>query len=361
MTASSAPLRLGVSLSNEAPVQETVDLVRLAEDLGIAEVSLPESRHGRGVFTVASQVAAATNDITIGIGIVNPFWRHPSLIAMEAAALDEASGGRVHLGVGAALWTLRSLGEADPRTERPLTAMRETLQILRSILSDGEGIDGNVFTVRSDASLDFEPLRRSIPLYVGAVNAGMLEAAGALADGVQLGAITSPGYARWAWEQIEAGARSAGRDPATLDLTSNVLVSVDDDGDAARNAVRDVLAYYLHRVEGIVIDASGADPAEVQLVRDAVNSSGVRAGAALVTDHLIDVFAAAGTPDHVAARLRAFSDAGIRGLLAWYVFGPDRLAGIRQIAADVAPLVLAERAPVTAGSGPLPQDVGRSA
>ena len=132
---SNAPLRLGLSLSNEVPVAETVALARRAEELGLREVWLPESGHGRGVFTVAAAVAAATRRISIGIGVVNPFWRHPSVIAMEAAALDELSAGRVMLGLGAALWTLRAFGEADARADRPLTAMVEAIRGVRSLLS----------------------------------------------------------------------------------------------------------------------------------------------------------------------------------------------------------------------------------
>jgi len=335
---SAAPLRLGLSLSNEGPVAETVALAVQAEALGFHEVWLPESGHGRGVFTVAATVAAHTSRIAIGIGIVNPFWRHPSVIAMEAAALDEVCGGRVLLGVGAALWTLRALGEADGRTARPLSAMVETLRILRGLLHGEPGVDGEIFPVWADAALSFTP-RRPIPVYVGAVNAGMLRASGAWADGVELGAMVSPGYVRWSWEQISEGALAAGRDPSTLDLASNVLVSVDRDARLARDAVRRVLAYYAARVETVVLTTSGADPDELARVQAAVAAEGVDAGAALVTDALIDAFAAAGDPDQVASRLCDYADAGLRGLNAWHVIGPDPHGAMELLARELRPRV----------------------
>lgn len=335
MIASAAPRRLGLALSNETPLSETVALARQAEHFGFDEVWLPESGHGRGVFTVAASVAAATSQIKIGIGIVNPFWRHPAVIAMEAATLDEACHGRLMLGVGAALWTLRALGEADRRAERPLTAMVECIRVVRGMLRGEHGVDGQVFAVRAEARLDFPRFRAAIPVYVGAVNGRMLRASGAWADGVQLGAIVSPGYVRWAWAQIASGARSAGRDPSTLDLASNVLVSVDPNPRLARDAVREVLAYYIHRVEPIVLSTAGADPEEIERVRRAVLEEGLAAGAGLITDGLIDAFAAAGDPDDVAARLQAYARAGLRGVLAWHVIGPDRARALGLLAGEV--------------------------
>jgi 5,10-methylenetetrahydromethanopterin reductase len=292
------------------------------------------------MFTVSACIAAATRRIGLGVGIVNPFWRHPSVIAMEAAALDEFAGGRVRLGLGAALWTLRAFGEADARAARPLTAMIEAIRVVRSLVRGEPGVDGRIFAVRGDARLDFRPAQLSMPIYVGAVSRRMLQAAGAWADGVQLGAIVSPGYARWAWQQIEAGARSAGRDPAQIDLASNVLVSVDRDSHAARDAVRHVLAYYIHRVEPIVLTTSGADPDLLERVRRAVLDEDVAAGASLITDPLIDVFAAAGDPDQVVERLSTYAAAGISGLLAWHVLGPDRKQALRLLADEVRPRVV---------------------
>ncbi len=324
MIQSAAPRRLGLALSNESPIRETVALAQHAEELGLAEVWLPESGHGRGLFTVAATVAAATDHIKIGIGVVNPFWRHPSLIAMEAGALDEASHGRVMLGLGAALWTLRALGEADSRSERPLTSMVEAIHIVRALLrGDPPGFAPRLFPVQVDARLDFPRLRQAVPVYVGAVNARMLRAAGQYADGVQLGAIASPGYVRWAWGEIARGACESQRDPAELDLASNVLLSVDTDSRAARDAVRRVLAYYIHRVEPVVLSTSGADPEQLAAVRKTVVEDGVTEAARLITDPLIDTFAAAGNPEHVADRLQTYLHSGVRGILAWHVLGPD--------------------------------------
>jgi 5,10-methylenetetrahydromethanopterin reductase len=318
-----------VALSNEVPLEESAALARRAEDLGFDEVWVPESRHGRSATTAAAVLARETGRIGIGVGVVNPFWRHPSLIAMEAGALDEASGGRLRLGIGAALWTLRAFGEDDDRTQRPLAAMIEAIRVVKSMLAGEDGVDGEIFRVRADARLDFEPRRRKVPVYVGAVNRKMIEAAGAWADGVYLGAITSPGYVRWARARMAEGARSSGRQEEGLDMCANILTSVSRDARAARDACRQVLTYYLWRVEPVVYETSGADPDAVAFVRSSVPEDGLDSVAERLPDELIDVFAAAGTPDTVMEKLREFEEAGLTGLLAWYVFGPDPDEGLR--------------------------------
>jgi 5,10-methylenetetrahydromethanopterin reductase len=332
-------VRLGLALANEGPISDTVALARHAEQLGLSEVWVPESSHGRSVTSVAATLAAHTHQIGLGVGVVNPFWRHPSLIAMEAATLDEACDGRLRgIGLGAGLWTLKALGEADPRTRRPLAAMVETIGIVRSMLRDEPGPNAEIFTARPDAALSFEPLRRDVPIYVGAVNQRMLQATGALADGAYLGAITSPGYTRWAAEQLAWGAARAGRQ-GPVDLIANVLCSISADARAASNAVKPVLAYYLWRVDGVVVEQAGADPDAVAEVRRTVVDQGVKAGAARVSDSLVEVFAAAGDPEHVAERLHAFAQAGLDAALAWHVLGPDPREGLRLLATTVWPLL----------------------
>jgi alkanesulfonate monooxygenase SsuD/methylene tetrahydromethanopterin reductase-like flavin-dependent oxidoreductase (luciferase family) len=115
-------------------------------------------------------------------------------------------------------------------------------------------------------------------------------------------------------------------------VAANILVSAARDEAAARAACRRVIAYYLYRVEPVVHERSGADPEAVAFVRDRVPLDGLDAVAERLPEELIDVFAAAGTPDRVVERLKEFEAAGVRGLLVWYVFGPDPDEGLRLLA-----------------------------
>ena len=327
--------RLGIGIGNAVPAAETVRLAQLAESLGIGEAWVPEVNHGRSAIAVAAAIAQATEKIGIGIGVVNPYWRHPALLAMEAGTLDDLSGGRLRFGIGPAVWTLRGRGEADDRLNKPLTATVETVKIIKALFRGEPVPSGGLFPIRSDAHLDFTPVRRNLPIYVGAVNAKMLEATGEIADGVQLGGMISPGYVRWARERVNAGLARADRDSSEFDFIGNVLVSVAADRVAARKAARPVLAYYLHRVEAVVTDLAGADPGEVADARRAYPELGPELAAERLAEGLIDVFAAAGTPDDVRDRLNLYVDAGLQAPLAWNVLGPDRFEAIRLLAKEV--------------------------
>lgn len=331
---------VGLSLSNEDPAATTLALVREADRLGYDEVSLPESRRHRSVMAMAGAALATTEQITVRIGIANPVTRHPVLLAMEAATLEDLGPGRVRFGLGAAEWTVNGLGWA-PDGWKPYTNTIEAVRAVRQ-LTRGDALDfaPTTFRAPADTVLD-QPSPREVPVDLGAVNKRMMQAVGEHANGVQLGAITSVGYTKWSVERIAEGAHRVGRDPLDLLVTGNVLTSVDDDRERARGAVRTVLAYYLHRVEGVVVDESGADPDQVNAVRIAVREDGVSAGAEAVSESLIDIFAVAGTPDEVIEGLRPFALAGMHIPLLWHTLGPDQQHATEVLAHVVRPAVIA--------------------
>jgi 5,10-methylenetetrahydromethanopterin reductase len=332
---------LGLSLSNEDHLASTLALAHRADELGFDEVSIPESRQHRAVFSAAAAALARTKRVRVRIGIANPVTRHPAVLAMEAATLAEIGGPeRIRFGIGAAEWTVKALGYA-PRGWRPYTHTVESIRAIRRLLSGLDlGFTPTTFLAPSTTRLDFAP-EKPIAIDVGAVNARMLQAAGEFADGVQLGAITSPAYTAWACGHLALGASRSGRSLDQLLVSANVLTSVGPDRAEARDAVRRVLAYYLWRVEGVVVSESGADPQAVEAVRNAMTTGGPYAAASAVSEELIDVFAVAGTVDDVLIGLARFADAGLQLPLAWYTFGPDVDWALDVLARQIAPAVCA--------------------
>src|SRR5260221_11011661 len=95
--------RRAIGLHGGLAPQRCVDLAMAAEAKGFASVWFAENPLERGVLPALAACAAATQRIELGIGVWNPFLRHPAQIAMDASALDELAEGRVTLGIGSGL------------------------------------------------------------------------------------------------------------------------------------------------------------------------------------------------------------------------------------------------------------------
>src|ERR687897_833118 len=104
-------------------------------------------------FSAARAAATITKRIVIGLGVVNPYTRHPALVAMETAALAAIAPGRVVLGLGSSNRKWIEAQMAIP-FKTPLRGLREGVAIVRRLL-DGERLTctGEVFSVH-DAALD---------------------------------------------------------------------------------------------------------------------------------------------------------------------------------------------------------------
>ena len=146
---------------------ELIECVRAADACGYDSFWMPEAWEHEA-FTILTDLAARTERIHLGTGIINVFSRSPALIAMSAATLDEVSGGRFRLGLGTS--GARVVEDFHGvKFNKPLTRLKEAIQIIRLILA-GERVDfnGECFELRR-FKLGFKPLRSDIPIYVAAL------------------------------------------------------------------------------------------------------------------------------------------------------------------------------------------------
>ncbi|MFQ5915689.1 MAG: LLM class flavin-dependent oxidoreductase [Nitrospinota bacterium] len=335
----------GICLTCRLPAAEIIRYARLADEAGIGSVWVNESHYYRSAFSALSAVAAFTRRVRLATGVVSVFSRHPAFAAMDAATIDELSGGRFILGIGATpVW-----GEDSPLRpgERPLASMREATEIVRGLWAQGlVDYRGKCFTMlesdhysETGTSLNFRPVREKIPVFYGVTGPKLLRLAGKMADGVLLTNPTTPAYVRECKAIIEEGAREAGRDLSDFTLAAFLTFSVGEERDEARDAVREMLARYVDHMGGDHAEILGLTGGEVDRFQDAIRSGGAEAAANLVKEDLIDRLAVAGTAAECADRLSAYTEAGLDVPIAFHTLGPDRERAIRIIGEKLIPAV----------------------
>ena len=318
--------RLALRLSGADSPLRILDLARRAEAAGFAALWLAENPFERGALPAAAAVAAATSRLAIGVGVVNPYSRHPTLIAMEFGALDELSGGRARLGLGAGIAAkIESMGYAS---DRPTSALREAIHIVRAMLRGEEvSLRGRVFRVEG-ARLDYRPPRPDLPIYLAAVGDNSLRLCAEAADGLILSNLSSPGYVERAMGIVREAARRAGRSPPRV--VQYVPCAVAAQRQEARAAAKRGLAPMLVRFwrsaerrparRAALLDGSGIAEGEFASCVEAL-AAGAPAERVL-DDRLLAAFAIAGTVEDCLEQAASYRRAGVEEL-ALGIVGPE--------------------------------------
>jgi 5,10-methylenetetrahydromethanopterin reductase len=320
-----------------------ITYARLAEELGYNTFWVPEDPYFRGGFALASAIAASTTSMRIGLGIINPYTRHPVLTAMELGALEEVSEGRAILALGASFKSYIE-GQLNVPYVKPRTAIKETVEIIRALFR-GEQLDydGGVFNVHG-ARFNFRPPRAEVPIHLGVLGPKNLELAGEVAEGVLLSVMTSPGYAKYAMQHVKAGAARTGRSLDNFEVSAYLLISISEDARAAREAVKPLLAMMISLLplNGIVdhpmLSCAGVTPEMAQRFGETFAKGELPIG--LVDDRLIDEFAIAGSPEHCREALAKIVEAGVSHPVAFEIHGVDPEKTIRDVHAHIVPYFL---------------------
>jgi len=274
-----------------------------------------EGRHGILVgqgagppWAPLAAAAAVTERVELACGVAIAGARSPAETAFAALDLDRLSGGRFVLGLGSSTrWMLRANFGID--LARPLAQLRDTVALVRHVARGAQRglapFEGETFRA------DFEglapqppPVRESIPIWLGALRSPITRLAGEIADGV----VGHPLWnAEW-WrtrvaEDLAAGARAAGRDPAGIHRCVYVAAAPDEDEGAALADARRFTAAYAAIAEYAPFFEERGFGETAAAVRKRWESGDVEAAAALVGEEMASAFVAWGAPERVRAEL----------------------------------------------------------
>jgi 5,10-methylenetetrahydromethanopterin reductase len=321
--------RMALYLQDAHDLRDGLEYVRYAEQRGFEAVWQAESRLVRDAIVPMAAYAAVTERIKVGSGVINNWTRNIGLLAATFLTLDDLAPNRMICGIGA-WWDPLARNVGIDRA-KPLTAMRETVTILRRLLNmervtfDGEfihvdGIELDVVHGRR------EP--RHVPILIGATGDKMMELTGEIADGVVLNYCVPPDYNDKALELLAAGARRARRTWTDLDRPQLIVCSVDHDHDKAIDTSRELLTQYLAQQPHIA-KASGVSPqivAEIQSILGwPATLEQIQRAKHLVPEELILRITASGTPDEARAKVAEYITHGCTCPILYPVGGDVRL------------------------------------
>jgi probable F420-dependent oxidoreductase len=308
------------------PMTAIADLAGMAEDGGYGSVWVAETAYS--AYVQAGLACHATSRVKVGTNIALAFPRSPAITAMTARDLQELSGGRFILGLGSQVKRVNE-HRFSVHFEHPAPKMAEYVEVVRKVLATfgGQRIDhrGRFYTVTMDPFPGAAPVP-PLPIYVAAVNEGMIEAAGRVADGVLGHPLTSPTYLKEVVRPaVRRGAAAASRDPSEVSVTNSVILQLNEDRDRARlEAALQIAFYATTRTYRPVLELHGFGDLVGDL-RDAFGKGDLGRMAEIAMP-MVDTYAIAGPEEECRARLSEFDGLVDRILLGGAWVGPDSQA-----------------------------------
>jgi len=302
--------RVGLGLASRGKVSDCVAWAERARAAGLDSVWFHDSYFERDAVTYASAVASQVPELGVGLGALNPFTRHPVLIAMTVSALDEMAPGRIRLGLGSALPLRLGQMGIPYAPDDAATRTVSTIETLRTLWK-GERMPPGKPGLPPLQPM-FAPVHR-VPIYVAGYRSPMMVVAGEKGDGyIARPAESIPGL-RKLLRVMDRAARAAGREPDAIDVAGYLLTFVDETRrDALNRAKRDPFVIYMMSIlSDVTLKRAGFDPEMRDRISAKWRAEDYTGAAALIADDLLDAYILCGTRREVAERAHAYHEAGM--------------------------------------------------
>jgi coenzyme F420-dependent oxidoreductase len=294
---------------NDLKTEELIETARLAEELGYHSIWVPEM-WGRDAFSILGLIAVNTKKLRLATGIIPVFSRSPAVIAQTIATLDEISGGRMMLGLGAS-GPIVIEDWHGMRFEKPLLRTKEYVEIIKMILR-GERVDykGEIFSLKG-FRLQFKPLRSDIPVLVAAIGPRNIRLTGEVADGWIPFLIPKEGL-KDAGKALLDGALSRGREKDKIMVCPYIAASVSEDAESAKKVVAEHIAYYVGSMGTYYFNTVSryGFGEEAKEIKKAWESGKKSEAVQAVSERMLNSLSVSGSPERGRSVMKEYINAG---------------------------------------------------
>jgi len=322
-------MKLSMPLTYSGNPREAADSIAALEQAGLDTVWVAEA-YGFDSPTLMGYLAAKTERVEIGAAILNVYSRTPGALAQTAAGLDNVSGGRAILGLGASGPQVIEGWHGMPY-DKPLGRTREVVEIVRMALRrERLEFQGKVFTLPlpADQGLGLgkplkmltRPERPAVPIYVAALGEKNVQGTAEYADG-WLPFLFAPEKAHDIWgDALAAGRAKRSADLGPLEIAAGGMVAVGDDVKGLLDLARPTVALYVggmgakgKNFYNELVTRYGFE-AEAAKIQELYLGGNKRDAEALVPLELLEMCNLVGPESYVKERIAAFAEAGVTNL-----------------------------------------------
>jgi F420-dependent oxidoreductase-like protein len=319
-------MKLSTQLNYAGGIKEAAEQVIAMEKGGLDMIWVAEAYSYDAVSTMG-YLAARTERVEIASGILPIYSRTPTLIAMTAAGVDNLSGGRCVLGIGASGPQVIEGFHGVPY-DRPLGRTREIIDICRQVwkrekvVHDGTSYqiplpEGQGTGLGKPLKLINHPVRDSIPIYVASLGPKNVAMTAEKADG-WMPLFYLPEKAMDVWgDDLAAGAAKRSADLGPLDVVAGGLLSVGKGAESIRELARPMTALYVggmgakgRNFYNDLVKRYGFE-AEAEAIQDLYHDGKKEEAAKLVPDALLEATTLCGPEGYVKERIAAFKESGV--------------------------------------------------
>jgi 5,10-methylenetetrahydromethanopterin reductase len=298
------------------PLADSLASIQLADELGYHAVYAADETWHKDLWLLFAAAADKTSQIRMGPSVSGVILREPSLIAQAAATLDELTGGRAEVVLGSGNFGLLAQYGLDWTKQKPLSRLKEGVQVIRTLLDDGAITHDGEFFTYSGLFTFARPVQEHLPVKIGSMRGPKsFQVAAEFSDGCH----HALSYTREAYdymvENMTIGAERAGKDVGDLDIGAWVVFATGDDSAVAKDAARSMVGLYGSSMPNEQLERNGVSPEEMKPILAALGAGDLAGAIDATSPELGDTLSVAGTPEECVAKLKEIQAAGVNHMI----------------------------------------------
>jgi len=308
-------MRFSIASIPSYPLNEILEIAKVADKSGFYGFWVADEVYFKDPWITMAICAVVTKNMVFGPCVTHVYLRDPTLIAQALGTLDELLNGRAACGISIGAPFMLQQYRIGLEGGKPIKRLREAVEVIRKMLTEPLVTYNGEFFKYNRLSSAAKKVGK-LPIYIGGMRGPLtFRLAGEIGDGVMLCYGYSREYFKYVIEEVEKGAKTAGRDLKEFDMACADLFCTSRDSDAAKEAVKAMVGRIVSFLPDRQLIKHGIQPDDVTDIKKAFSTGDISKVIDLTTMDLVEKLSISGSPEECIDKIEDFEASGVKHLL----------------------------------------------